>query len=65
MSKLLDVERLLDEREPLQRGVYQFVTTWYEGLKLDYEGANLGECLQYNLSQLCNHRVLAELEKAR
>lgn len=65
MSKRLDVEGMLDEREPLQRGVFRFVTTWHEGMKFTYEGVDLGQCLQYNLTQLCNHRVLAEMEKAR
>jgi hypothetical protein len=56
---------MLDEREPLQRGVHQFIKTWHEGMKFNYEGANLGQCLEYNLTQLINHRVLAELEKAQ
>jgi hypothetical protein len=63
VSKLLDVNGMLDERESLQRGVHQFVETWHEGMKFAYEGADLGQCLEYNLTQLLNHRVLAELEK--
>lgn len=50
-----------NERTEMQRTIYNFVSQWYEGLGLEYEGASLGECLKYNLTQLVNQKVLQEL----
>jgi len=56
-------EEELRERTELQSGVHGFVTTWYEGLKLKCEGVELGRCLEYQLSQMLNEKVLAELRE--
>lgn len=58
MSEQIDMK----ERETLQRGVYEFVQKWHSGLNLRYEGVEIGECLEYNLTQLLAQRVLKHLQ---
>lgn len=51
------------DRTTEQAAVYDFVTEWHKGLKLDFDGVEIGACLEYQITQLLNIRVLQQLEK--
>ncbi len=52
----------MKEREALQRAVYDFVQTWHSGMNLKYEGVELGECLEYNMTQMIAQQVLEQFK---